>query len=77
MSRYEEAGVNIRKGDEAVARIRDLCRSTFGPGVVGDVGLFNTVARRRVGTVRDDRVTETGTGVFAEAESRWTAFSKI
>ncbi|AHG91686.1 TonB-dependent receptor [Gemmatirosa kalamazoonensis] len=41
--------------------------------LVGDVGLFNTVARRRVGTVRDDRVTETGTGVFAEAESRWTA----
>jgi phosphoribosylformylglycinamidine cyclo-ligase len=40
MSRYEEAGVNIRKGEEAVARIRDLCRSTFGPGVLGDVGLF-------------------------------------
>lgn len=40
MSRYEDAGVNIRKGEEAVARIRDLCRSTFGPGVLGDVGLF-------------------------------------
>ncbi|MGE5178520.1 MAG: phosphoribosylformylglycinamidine cyclo-ligase [Bacteroidota bacterium] len=40
MSRYEDAGVNIRKGEEAVARIRELCRSTFGPGVVGDVGLF-------------------------------------
>lgn len=40
MSRYEEAGVNIRKGDEAVARIRDLCRSTFGEAVLSDVGLF-------------------------------------
>ena len=40
MSRYEDAGVNIRKGEEAVARIRELCRSTFGPGVLGDVGLF-------------------------------------
>jgi phosphoribosylformylglycinamidine cyclo-ligase len=40
MSRYEEAGVNIRKGEEAVARIRGLCRSTFGEGVLGDVGLF-------------------------------------
>lgn len=40
MSRYEDAGVNIRKGEEAVARIRDLCRSTFGPDVLGDVGLF-------------------------------------
>jgi phosphoribosylformylglycinamidine cyclo-ligase len=40
MSRYEEAGVNIRKGEEAVARIKEHCRSTFGPGVVGDVGAF-------------------------------------
>lgn len=40
MSRYREAGVNIRKGEEAVDRIRELCRSTFGPGVVGDVGGF-------------------------------------
>ncbi|MGE5175338.1 MAG: phosphoribosylformylglycinamidine cyclo-ligase [Hyphomicrobiales bacterium] len=40
MSRYEEAGVNIRKGEEAVARIRDLCRGTFGDAVLSDVGLF-------------------------------------
>jgi phosphoribosylformylglycinamidine cyclo-ligase len=40
MSRYEDAGVNIRKGEEAVARIKELCRSTFIPGVVGDVGGF-------------------------------------
>ena len=40
MSRYEDAGVNIRKGEEAVARIKQLCRTTFGPGVVGDVGAF-------------------------------------
>ena len=40
MSRYEQAGVSIKKGEEAVARIKALCRSTFGPGVVGDVGLF-------------------------------------
>jgi phosphoribosylformylglycinamidine cyclo-ligase len=40
MTRYEEAGVNIRKGEEAVDRIRALCRSTFGPEVVGDVGGF-------------------------------------
>ncbi len=40
MGRYEESGVNIRKGQEAVERIRALCRSTFGPDVVGDVGGF-------------------------------------
>ncbi|HKQ20088.1 MAG TPA: phosphoribosylformylglycinamidine cyclo-ligase [Candidatus Eisenbacteria bacterium] len=40
MSRYEEAGVSIKRGEEAVARIKELCRSTFGPAVLGDVGLF-------------------------------------
>jgi phosphoribosylformylglycinamidine cyclo-ligase len=40
MTRYEDAGVNIRKGEEAVARIKELCRSTFGPEVVGDLGAF-------------------------------------
>jgi phosphoribosylformylglycinamidine cyclo-ligase len=39
-SRYEQAGVNIRKGEEAVERIKKLCRATFGPEVVGDVGGF-------------------------------------
>ncbi|HEX5031552.1 MAG TPA: phosphoribosylformylglycinamidine cyclo-ligase [Candidatus Eisenbacteria bacterium] len=40
MSRYEEAGVNIKKGEEAVERIKAHLRSTFVPGVVGDVGAF-------------------------------------
>ena len=40
MGRYEDAGVNIRKGEEALARIKALCRSTFGPQVVGDIGGF-------------------------------------
>ncbi len=38
---------------------------------IADVGLFNTVARSSVGTVRRDQVRETGTGAFAEVESRW------
>jgi phosphoribosylformylglycinamidine cyclo-ligase len=40
MGKYEEAGVNIRRGQEAVERIGKLCRSTFGPEVVGDFGGF-------------------------------------
>jgi phosphoribosylformylglycinamidine cyclo-ligase len=40
VSRYEEAGVNIKKGEEAVERIKAHLRSTFVPGVVGDVGAF-------------------------------------
>ena len=40
MSRYRDAGVNIRRGEEAVERIRELCRSTFNANVVGDLGGF-------------------------------------
>jgi len=40
MSRYRDAGVNIRKGEEAVDRIRELCRSTFDANVAGELGGF-------------------------------------
>ena len=40
MSRYRDAGVNIRKGEEAVDRIRALVRSTFNANVAADLGGF-------------------------------------
>lgn len=40
--------------------------------VITGLGLYHTVARRRVGTVRQDDVREWGTGGYAELESRWT-----
>ncbi len=45
MTRYEDAGVNIKRGEEALARIKEHCRSTFGPNVAGDVGAFAGVYR--------------------------------
>lgn len=39
--------------------------------LIGALGLYHTAAQRRLGTVREDRVHETGTGAYAEAESRW------
>lgn len=45
MNRYEDAGVHIRAGEEVVSRIRALCRSTFGPHVISDVGGFAGVVR--------------------------------
>jgi len=35
------------------------------------VGLYRTQAERRIGTVREDDVTEWGSGLFVEAEARW------
>jgi phosphoribosylformylglycinamidine cyclo-ligase len=40
MSRYRDAGVNIKKGEEALDRIRELCRSTFNANVAADLGGF-------------------------------------
>ncbi|HEY7027474.1 MAG TPA: TonB-dependent receptor plug domain-containing protein [Gemmatimonadales bacterium] len=38
---------------------------------VDGLGLYHTQARNRIGTVRQDDVTEWGTGVWLQAESRW------
>ena len=37
---YEEAGVSIAAGEEAVERIKRHVRSTFRPEVIGDIGGF-------------------------------------
>ncbi|MEI7592942.1 MAG: phosphoribosylformylglycinamidine cyclo-ligase [Actinomycetes bacterium] len=37
---YEQAGVSITAGEEAVMRIKDKVRSTFRPEVIGDIGGF-------------------------------------
>ena len=37
---YRDAGVDIAAQDETLARARAAIRSTFTPGVLGDVGLF-------------------------------------
>ena len=37
---YEEAGVSITAGEEAVERIKAKVRSTFRPEVIGDIGGF-------------------------------------
>ncbi|HEY5154827.1 MAG TPA: phosphoribosylformylglycinamidine cyclo-ligase, partial [Acidimicrobiales bacterium] len=37
---YEQAGVSISAGEEAVERIKAKVRSTFRPEVIGDIGGF-------------------------------------
>ncbi len=37
---YEDAGVNIDKGNESVQRIKQLVRKTFNTSVLSDIGLF-------------------------------------
>lgn len=40
MTTYKAAGVDIAAGEETVDRIKPLVRSTFTPGVIGDIGMF-------------------------------------
>jgi phosphoribosylformylglycinamidine cyclo-ligase len=37
---YEDAGVNIEKGNESVQRIKKLVKKTFNSSVLSDIGLF-------------------------------------
>ena len=39
---------------------------------VGTVGLYNTVARRRTNTIRNDKVDQTTVGLFGQTEIEWT-----
>jgi outer membrane receptor protein involved in Fe transport len=39
---------------------------------IGNVGLYHTVARQRLETVRQDSVTERSVGIFGEAAVKWT-----
>ena len=41
--------------------------------IINGVGLYHTQDRVRYATVRSDDVRETGSGLFASAESRWTS----
>jgi outer membrane receptor protein involved in Fe transport len=39
---------------------------------IGKVGLYSTENRRRTGTVREDRITETAYGLSVDARTQWT-----
>ncbi len=41
---------------------------------IGQVGLFNTVAQRRLGTVRNDAVLQTSAGLYYSASIPWTSW---
>ena len=42
---YRSSGVDMERADQAKQRIGQLARSTFGPGVVSDIGSFGAVYR--------------------------------
>jgi phosphoribosylformylglycinamidine cyclo-ligase len=64
---YRDAGVDIAAGEEAVARIRDMVRSTFRPEVIGDIGGFGGLFAFSPGRYRDPVLVASTDGVGTKA----------
>ncbi|MDQ2869349.1 MAG: phosphoribosylformylglycinamidine cyclo-ligase [Acidobacteriota bacterium] len=62
-SRYAAAGVDIDAKASALARARDAIRSTFTPGVLGDVGGFGGLFRPDFGAFREPVLVASTDGV--------------
>ena len=73
---YEESGVDISAGEEAVERIKEKVRSTFRPEVIGDIGgfggLFSFAGHRYLHPVLVSSTDGVGTkGMIAHATGRF------
>ncbi len=62
-SRYAAAGVDIDKKAAALALARDAIRSTFTPGVLGDVGGFGGLFRPDFSSLREPVLVASADGV--------------
>jgi len=64
---YRDAGVDTAAGDKAVELIKEHVRSTFRPGVVGDVGSFGGLFAFTDGRLRDPLLVASTDGVGTKA----------
>jgi phosphoribosylformylglycinamidine cyclo-ligase len=60
---YRSAGVDLEAQDRALGRIKDLARSTFGPEVLADVGLFGGLFRPTLDGLREPVLVASADGV--------------
>ncbi|MEE2776116.1 MAG: phosphoribosylformylglycinamidine cyclo-ligase [Acidobacteriota bacterium] len=63
MTSYRDAGVDIDAQDTALAGIKKLARSTFGPEVLADVGLFGGLFRLPVEGMQEPVLVASADGV--------------
>jgi phosphoribosylformylglycinamidine cyclo-ligase len=62
-SAYRSAGVDIAAQDRALVSIKQLARSTFGPEVLADVGLFGGLFRPPIDGMREPVLVASADGV--------------
>ncbi len=60
---YAQAGVDIKAGDEAVARIKELARSTFNSGVLSEIGSFGGFFKPNFGGMKNPVLVSSCDGV--------------
>jgi phosphoribosylformylglycinamidine cyclo-ligase len=64
---YRSAGVDIDAGEQAVARIKPIVRSTYRPEVLGDIGGFGGLFAFDTGRYRDPVLVSATDGVGTKA----------
>jgi phosphoribosylformylglycinamidine cyclo-ligase len=62
-SAYKEAGVDIDAQERALARVKELARRTFTPGVLGDLGGFGGLFRLDLDGLADPVLVSSADGV--------------
>lgn len=65
---YKDAGVDIDAQDEALRRAKSSIRSTFTPGVLGDVGLFGGLFDLKAAGLVDPVLVASADGVGTKLE---------
>jgi len=66
VSTYKDAGVDVSRATDALARIKDRVRATNRPEVIGDIGAFGGLFR--LGGLRDAVLVATTDGVGTKLE---------
>ena len=64
--------VHRRLGSAFDRPLESAVGASFRHDAVGTVGLYNTVARRRTNTIRNDAVDQSTVGLFGQSEIEWT-----
>ena len=64
--------VHRRLGSAFDRPLESAVGASFRHDAVGTVGLYNTVARRRTNTIRNDAVDQSTVGLFGQTEIEWT-----
>ncbi|MBM63445.1 MAG: TonB-dependent receptor [Acidobacteria bacterium] len=71
---YGGKAVHRRLGNMGQFPVESAIGLSFRRDAVGTVGLYNTIARLRSNTIRNDTVGQTAVGLFGQSEIEWSRY---